>query len=178
MNFLKIVLGLFSLVSLFSCAEMGLRPHRPTAKSTLEISKATGTFRILSIEGGSSEMRKILDGDIVSCGATTFRIPRGNSVEFFIKEVFSEELRVADKYSQDGTAIEVVINKMDLTTHKAGSGEWAMDVDYTVNGKTTNITNSIEFESKVSMITSCMNTASVFEEAIADSLVEFFKRTR
>lgn len=177
MNLLKLALCVLCL-SLVSCAEMGLKPHKPNIKSTLEIGKSNGTYRILSIKASSPALAKVLSGDLISCGSTTFSMPRGNNVESFIKEIFVEELNAAQKLEMSGSAIEVVIKSMDLKTMKPEAGEWDMDIDYTVNGKTTNVKSIIEFESKVSLLTACSHTASVFEDAIADNFVEFFKRTR
>jgi hypothetical protein len=177
MNLLKSVLCVLCL-SLVSCAEMGLKPHKPNIKSSIEIGKSNGTFRVLSVKANSAAVAKVLSGDLITCGTTTFSMPRGNNVESFIREIFVEELRAAQKLSSSGSAIEVVIKSMDLKTFKPEAGEWTMDIDYIVDGKTTNVKNAIEFESKVSILTSCSHTASVFEDALADSFVEFFKRTR
>lgn len=159
-----------------SCAEMGLKPHRPSAKSTDEISKALGDYQISNLTGSSEEMLRTLSKDLMSCGSTTFSMPRGHSVGTFIKELFEQELTAAQKLSFDGKKIDVLIKEISLKTTSKQGGEWVMDIDYKVGDKTINIKNSIEFESKVSLITSCTYTASVFEDALADSFVEFFKR--
>ena len=177
MNFLKLVISVLCL-SMIGCAEMGLKPHKPNIKSTIEISKNSGEFRILSIRGDSPEIIKILNGDLISCGTTTFNMPRGNNVESFLREIYVEELEAAKKMSMSGTAIEIIIKSMNLTTIKAEAGEWAMDIDYVIDGKTINVKNIIEFESKVSILTACTHTASVFEDAIVDNFVLFFKRNR
>lgn len=165
-------------MSLVGCAEMGLKPHKPSMKSTLEIAKSSGKFRILTVKGATSEVTNKLNGDLMSCGTTTFSMPRGNTVGTFIREVFEQELIAAEKLSATGTPIEVMIKSMNLVTTTKESGEWTIEIDYTVDDKTTPVKTIIEFESKVSMITSCSHTATVFEDALADNLVDFFKRTR
>ena len=176
-NLKKILLCLLCL-SLFGCAEMGLKPHKPAMKSSLEIAKSNGMFQILSIKGNTPEITKTLSGDVISCGSTTSSMPRGNTVGTFVREIYEQELIAAQKFATNGTPIEVLIKSMKLVTVSKESGEWTVDVDYTMNDKTTNIKTTIEFESKVSLLTSCSHTATVFEDAIADNFVEFFKRTR
>lgn len=177
MNILKILVCLLSL-SLVGCAELGLKPHRPSLKSSVEISKAEGMFRIMSIKGGSAEVTKMLEGDLMSCGTTTFSMPRGNTVGTFIREIYDQELIGAQKISDSGDYIGVVIKSMKLDMESRENGVWKMDIDYTLNEKVTNVKTTIEFSSKVSMLTSCSHTASIFEDAIADSFVDFFKKIR
>lgn len=177
MKILKILLCLTCL-SLVGCAEMGLRPHKPSIKSTREIGKNEGMFQIITIKGTTPEVAKILNSDLMSCGSTTFHMPRGNTVGTFIKEVFEQELIAAQKLSVSGTPINVSIKSMNLETISKESGEWTLDIDYTVNDKVTNVKTIIEFESKVSMLTSCSHTATVFEDALSDSLVELFRKIR
>lgn len=177
MTIFKMLLCLLCL-SLVGCAEMGLKPHKPTLKSTLEIAKSDGMFQILTVKGATPEVVRTLNHDLMSCGTTTFSMPRGNTVGTFIREVFEQELIAAKKLSVSGTPIEVMIKSMNLEMVSKENGEWTIEIDYTVNDKTTNVKTSIEFESKVSLLTSCTHTASVFEDALADNLVEFFKRTR
>lgn len=166
------------VLSLVGCAEMGLSPHKPNMKSTREISKNSGLYQIISVKGASPEITKILDNDLMSCGTTTFHMPRGNTVGTFIKEVFEQELIAAKKLSVKGTPIYVVIKSMDLETLSKDSGIWTVEVNYTLNDKETPIKTIIEFESKVSALTSCSHTAIVFEDALADNLVEYFKKIR
>lgn len=177
MNTLKI-LSCLILLSLVGCAEMGLKPHKPTLKSTREISKNDGMFQIISVRGNIPEVSKMLNSELMSCGSTTFNMPRGNTVGTFIKEVFEQELNAAQKLSVSGTPISVVIKSMNLETASKQSGEWTLDIDYTIDEKVTNVKTIIEFESKVSMLTSCSHTATVFEDAIADSFVELFRKIR
>lgn len=177
MNILKILVSLLCL-SLVGCAELGLKPHKPTLKTSLEIAKNAGMFKILSIKGETSEVTKILDGDLMSCGTTTFAMPRGNTVGTFIREVYEQELIGAQKLSDKGEFVSVVIKSIKLDMESRENGVWNMDIDYTLNEKTTNVKTEIQFSSKVSMLTSCSHTASVFEDAIADSLVDFFKKIR
>lgn len=172
------LLCLGACLGLVGCAEMGLSPHKPNSKSTREISKTSGLYQIISVRGASSEMTNILDNDLMSCGSTTFHMPRGNTVGTFIKEVFEQELLVAQKLSVKGTPIYVVIKSLELETISRDSGVWTVEVSYTVNDKETNVKTIVEFESKVSMLTSCTHTATVFEDALADNLVEFFKKIR
>lgn len=178
MKIFNLLLCLLTL-SLVSCAEIGLKPHKPSLKSTAELSKSEGLYQILFIKGANADITKILNGDLLSCGTTTFSMPRGNTVGTFMREVFEQELNAAKKLSlSNGTPIEVVVKKMNLITTNKESGEWTVEVDYTMNDKTTTVKTVIEFESKVSLITSCSHTANVFEDALADNLVEYFKRTR
>lgn len=177
MNILKILVCLLSL-SLVGCAQLGLKPHKPALKSSLEITKTPGLFKILSVKGDSSEVTKMLESDLMSCGTTTFSMPRGNTVGTFIREIFEEELIAAEKYSAKGDFINVLIKSIKLDRQSKDNGVWKLDIDYTVNDKTTNIQTEIEFSSKVSMLTSCTHTASMFEDAIADSFVDFFKKIR
>lgn len=177
MNTFKLLLCLLCL-SLVGCAEMGLKPHKPSLKSSMEIAKSSGMYQILTIKGGNPEVSKKLTSELMSCGTTTFSMPRGNTVGTFIREVFEQELIAAKKLSETGTPIEVMIKSMDLVSNSKEGGEWTIDVDYTVNDKTTNVKTIIEFEQKVSLLTSCTHAASVFEDALADNLVDFFKRTR
>ena len=177
MKILKcILIGL--TLSFISCAEMGLKPHQPKIKSTIAIAKSQGLYRIISIKGDSASVEKTLNNDLISCGSTTFSMPRGNNVRTFMREVFDQELRTAEKLSTSGTGISIIVKAMDLKTMNKESGEWSMDIDYIVDDQTYNVKNTIEFDSKVSLITSCTHTASVFEDALADNLVEFFKRHR
>lgn len=177
MNTFKILLCLLCL-SLVGCAEMGLKPHKPSIKSTREISRSSGMFQILTIKGETSEIASTLNNDLMSCGSTTFHMPRGNTVGTFIKEVFEQELIAAQKLSVSGTPIYVMIKSMNLEMSSKESGEWTVEVDYTMNDKTTPVKTVIEFESKVSMLTSCSHAATVFEDALADNLVEFFKKNQ
>ena len=177
MNIFKMFLCLLCL-SLVGCAEMGLKPHKPSLKSTREISKSNGLFQILTIKGETSEIANTLNNDLLSCGTTTFHMPRGNTVGTFIKEIFEQELIAAQKLSVSGTPIYVMIKSMNLEMASKESGEWTVEIDYTVNDKVTNVKTIIEFESKVSMLTSCSHAATVFEDALADNLVEFFKKTQ
>lgn len=177
MNFLNVILSIFILTAV-GCAEMGLKPHKPNMKSTLEIAKSAGTFRVLTVKGATPEITTILNGDLMSCGTTTFSMPRGNTVATFVREVFEQELVAAKKLSDTGAAIEVLIKSINLETTTKESGEWTVEIDYTMDDKTTSVKTIIEFESKVSLLTSCTHTASVFEDALADNFVDFFKRTR
>lgn len=177
MNNLLIVLGILCL-SLAGCAEMGLKPHKPSVKSTREIGKNDGTFQIITIKASNPEVASALNNDLMSCGKTTFHMPRGNTVGTFIKEIYEQELIAAQKLSLSGSAIHVLIKSMNLETISKESGEWTLDIDYTLNDKTTNVKTIIEFDSKVSMLTSCSHAATVFEDAVADSLVEFFRKVR
>lgn len=165
-------------LGLAGCAEMGLKPHEPKIKSTIAIAKSAGTYKIIAIKGDTSGMDKILNNDLISCGTTTFSMPRGNTVKTYIREIFEQELLIAEKLSNSGTGIIAVVKGMDLATVKNDSGEWTMDIDYLVDDKTYNVKNTIEFESKVSIVTGCTHTASIFKDALADNLVEFFKRYR
>lgn len=177
MNIFRILICLLSL-SLVGCSQLGLKPHKPALKSSLEITKTPGMFKILAVKGDSSEVTKMLDSDLMSCGTTTFSMPRGNTVGTFIREIFEEELIAAEKYSAKGDFINVLIKSITLDMQARENGAWKLDIDYTVNEKTTNIKTEIEFSSKVSMLTSCTHTASMFEDAIADSFVDFFKKNR
>jgi hypothetical protein len=175
MKILKMILCVLCL-SLVGCAEMGLRPHKPNIKSTLEIAKSNGTFRIISIKGNDASIAKVLDNDLMNCGTTTFSMPRGNTVGTFIREVFEQELEAAQKLSLKGEGIVVIVKSMKLTTLKPEAGEWAMDIDYLIGDKTINVKNIIEFEAKVSILTACLQTSTIFEDTLADNFVEFFKR--
>lgn len=177
MKILKMVLCVLC-VSLVGCAEMGLKPHKANIKSSLEIAKSDGTFRIISIKGSDASIAKILDNDLMNCGATTFSMPRGNTVGTFIREVFEQELDAAKKLSLKGEGIEVIVKSMKLTTIKPEAGEWAMDIDYVIGDKTINVKNIIEFEAKVSLLTACLQTSTIFEDALADNFVDFFKKNR
>lgn len=177
MKFLKILLCLLSL-ALISCAEIGLKPHKPSLKSIQEISKVSGIYRILSVKGNTPAVEKILNGDLMSCNTTTFSMPRGNTVGSFIREIYEEELRAANRLSLNGESIEVIVKSMTLESFDKENGVWKMDIDYIHNDKTTNVRSSIEFETKLGLVASCVNTSSVFEEALADNFVEFFKRNR
>lgn len=177
MNIFKMLIC-FLCLNLVGCSQLGLKPHKPALKSSLEITKTPGTFKILAVKGETSEVTKILDGDLMSCGTTTFSMPRGNTVGTFIREIFDEELIAAEKYSAKGDFINVLIKSIKLDMEARENGVWKLDIDYTVNEKTTNVKTEIEFNSKVSMLTSCSHTASVFEDAIADSFVDFFKKIR
>lgn len=157
---------------------MGISPHRPTSKSTQEIAKTKGVYQILSVRGATREINNVLNNDLMSCGSTTFRMPRGNTVGTFIKEIFEQELIAAQRLSIKGKPIYVVIKSMDLETISKDSGVWTVEVDYILDDKETNVKTIVEFESKVSMVTSCMHTATVFEDAMADNLVEYFKKIR
>ena len=177
MKMLK-VFSCLLILGLTGCAEMGLSPHKPNTKSTREIAKTSGVYQIISVKGATPEVTKILDNDLMSCGTTTFHMPRGNTVGTFIKEVFEQELIAAHRLSIKGSPIYVVIKSMNLETISKDSGVWTVEVNYTLNDKETNVKTIIEFESKVSMLTSCSHTATVFEDALADNLVEYFKKIR
>ncbi len=177
MNILKILVCLLCL-NLIGCVELGLKPHKPALKSSLEIAKNEGFFKILSIKGETSEVTKMLEGDLMSCGTTTFSMPRGNTVGTFIREIYEQELIGAQKLSDKGEYVSVLIKSIKLDMESRENGVWQMDIDYTLNDKTTNVKTVIEFSSKVSMLTSCSHTASVFEDAVADSFVDFFKKIR
>ncbi|QDK41587.1 hypothetical protein DOM21_09005 [Bacteriovorax stolpii] len=177
MNTFKLLVCLLCL-SLAGCAEMGLKPHKPSTKNSLEIAKTAGMFQILTIKGATPEITKILNSDLMSCGATTFSMPRGNTVGTFVREIFEQELISAKKLSDHGTPVEVVIKSMDLSTISKENGVWTIEIAYTANDKTTNVKTITEFESKVSLLTSCTHTASVFEDTMADNLVEFFNKIR
>lgn len=177
MNTFKMLLCLLCL-SLVGCAEMGLKPHKPSLKNSLEIAKTQGMFQILTIKGANPDVVKSLGGDLMSCGSTTFSMPRGNTVSTFIREIFEQELISAKKLSDNGTPIEVMIKSMKLDMTSKENGVWTIEIDYTANEKTTNVKTITEFESKVSMLTSCTHTASVFEDTLADNLVEYFNKIR
>jgi hypothetical protein len=167
---------LATILIVSSCAEIGIKPHKPLQKSTEEISKASGSYRIVTIKGGSSEIDFLLNKDIMKCHNTTFSMPRGHTVSSFIREIFEQELTAANKLSLNGTPIEVTVKAMNLTSTSLENGEWTMDFEYSANDKKTNIKNTIEFTSKVSMLSSCVHTSMIFEDTIADNLVEFFKK--
>lgn len=178
MNIFKVLACLLALSLMGGCAKLGLKPHKPAMKSSLEITKTAGMFKILSVRGETSEVTKILDGDLMSCGTTTFSMPRGNTVGTFIREIYDQELLAAEKYSATGEYISVLIKSIKLDMLSKDNGVWKIDIDYTVNDNTTNVKTEIEFSSKVSMLTSCSHTASMFEDAVADSFVDFFKKIR
>lgn len=175
MNLLKLLVCFIGL-SLFGCAEVGLKPHKPTLKSTREIAKIEGLYRILTVRGDTPEIDQVLNNSLMRCNATTFSMPRGNTVGSFIREIFEQELDAAKKLSMSGAAIEVVVKSLALETSDTQSGVWTVEMDYIHNGKTINIKNTVEFESKISMLTSCVNTSNVFEDALADNFVDFLKK--
>lgn len=177
MKMLKMVLCIVC-AGLVGCAEIGLKPHRANIRSTMEIAKSEGTFKINSIKGSDESITKTLNNDLMSCGATTFSMPRGNTVGTFIKEVFEQELDAAKKLSLKGEGISVIVKSLKLTTIKPEAGEWAMDIDYVIGDKTINVKNIIEFQAKVSLLTACLQTSTTFEDAIADNFVDFFKKNR
>ena len=175
MNLLKLVLCFIGL-GFFGCAEVNIKPHMPTLKSTREISKVDGTYRILTVKGNTSALDKILNNIQMKCSATNFSMPRGNTVGSFIREIFEQELDAAKKLSLNGTPIEVVVKSIELETTNTASGTWTVEIDYNQNEKTTNIKNIIEFESKFSMLSSCKNASNIFEEALVDNFVDFIKK--
>lgn len=171
-------------VGLVSCASsgpklgsgMGMNPHKPNLDNTLVINKRDGEFRVGTLKASSTEMDKILNGNLMNCNSTTFSMPRSNTVGSFIREVFENELSTAKKYSTNGNAINVVIKSLTGATSKLNVGTWTVIADYTEDDKTMTVETVTSYESKVSMLTSCSNTANVFEEAVADNFVEYFKR--
>lgn len=177
MKMLKMVLCIVC-VSLLGCAEIGLKPHRANIRSTMEIAKSDGTFKIISIKGSDESITKILNNDLMSCGTTTFSMPRGNTVGTYIREVFEQELDAAKKLSLKGEGISVIVKSLKLTTIKPEAGEWAMEIDYVIGDKTINVKNIIEFQAKVSLLTACLQTSTTFEDALADNFVDFFKKNR
>lgn len=173
MKFKKILLSL-TLVTFTSCA--GLKSHKPKLDSTIEIAKADGMYRIVSIKGESSSMNSILNRDFMNCNSTTFAMPRGNTVVSFIREIFENELTVAKKFSMDGEDVSVIVKTINLKTEKNDRGTWTIVMDYIENDKTKNIETVTSFESKLSLLSACVNTSNIFEEALADNFVEYFKR--
>ena len=170
------IIAVATFLILSSCAEIGIRPHKPQQKSTEEIRKAAGTYRIAAIKGGFADIDFLLNKDIMKCHNTTFSMPRGHTVSSYIREIFEEELTAAEKLSLNGTPIDITVKAMTLTSASMENGEWTMEFEYSLNEKKSNIKNTIEFQSKVSMLSSCMHTSMMFEEAIADNFVEFFKK--
>jgi hypothetical protein len=177
MNSLKILLCLL-FFGFMGCAQMGLKPHQPEIKSTIEIAKSKGMYRIVTVKGATPAMDQILNNDLMNCNSTTFSMPRGNTVASFIREIDEQELRVADKYSANGNGIDVVVKSMIPETSNPAKGTWTLDIDYIENGKTTNVKTINEFESKYGAVASCVNTADIFEKALAGNFVDYFIKTR
>ncbi len=179
----KILLTL-SLFTLASCASsgpklgsgMGMNPHKPALDNTLVINKRDGLFRVGPIKGANAAIVKMLDGDLMNCNSTTFSMPRGHTVASFMREIFENELATAKKLSMSGEGIQPTIKVLEVNTANIEKGTWRVVIDYTENDKTTNVETLTTFDSKVSLLTSCTNTANVFEEAIADNFVEYFRR--
>ena len=170
------------LATLASCSSggmgsgMGTKPHRPLLDNTLLIAKREGMFRIGTVKGDSSAMDAVLNKDNMNCNSTTFAMPRDNTVQSFIREIYENELTTARKYSANGTAINVVVKTLIPNTSNMDKGTWTVVVDYTEDDKTKSVETITTFESKMSLLTACVNTANMFEEAVADNFVEYFKR--
>lgn len=181
MKLQKILLCLM-LVTLSACSGMGsgmgIKAHKPNLNSTLEIAKRDGQFRIVTIKGQNSAMDNVLNKDLMNCNTTTFSMPRGNTVGTFIREIFENELNTAKKLSMNGNGINVVVKSLLADTSNMDKGTWTINIDYIEDSKTTNVETVTTFESKLSLLSACVNTANIFEEALADNFVEFFKRTR
>lgn len=183
MKIQKILLCL-TLVTLTACSSGGgmgsgmggMKAHKPNLNSTLEIAKRDGLFRIVTIKGDNAAMDKVLNNDLMNCNSTTFSMPRGNTVSSFIREIFENELSTAKKYSLNGSGINVVVKSLLPDTSKIERGTWTIIIDYIEDGKTTNVETVTTFESKFGLLSACVNTANIFEEAVADNFVEYFRR--
>jgi hypothetical protein len=157
---------------------MGLKVHQPEIKNTIDIAKRDGMYKIITIKAANAAMAKVLDGDIMNCNETTFSMPRGNTVGTFIKEIFDQELIVADKYSVNGSGIVVVVKSMVPETSNPAKGTWTIEMDYIENEKTTSIKTVNIFESKYGLMAGCVNTADIFEKSIAGNLADYFIKSR
>lgn len=177
----KIIIGLL-LITLNACSSggmgsgMGVKSHKPLLDNTLLIAKREGMYRIVSIKGDNSAMDVVLNKDNMNCNSTTFAMPRGNTVQSFMREIYENELASARKLSIDGTGINVIVKSLLPNTSNIDRGTWTVVVDYVENDKTTNVETVTTFESKFSLLSACVNTANMFEESIVDNFVEYFKR--
>ncbi|MBC7712107.1 MAG: hypothetical protein H7177_02140 [Rhizobacter sp.] len=181
---LKTILLSTMLITLASCATggpklgtgMGFGTHKPPLDNTLVINKRDGLFRIGSVKAENTAMDKVLNGNLMPCNSTTFSMPRSNTVGSFMREVFENEISTAKKYSVNGTSINVNVKSIVGDQSKLNSGSWKIIIDYTEDDKTMTVETTTTYESKASMFSGCTNTADVFEEALADNLVSYFKK--
>ncbi len=173
MKITKILITL-TITMLASCA--GLKSHQPKLDSTLVINKVDGVYRISTIKGDSTVINALLDKDFMNCNSTTFTLPRGNTVQSYIREIFVNELTTAKKFSDNGSGINVVVKTLLPDTSNMDKGTWTINIDYIENDKIMNVESVTTFESKMSLLSACVNTSNMFEEALADNFVEYFKR--
>lgn len=165
-----------SVLAFFGCSQM--KVHHPAIKDTIDIAKRDGKYKIITIKAANSAMVKILDGDTMHCNDTTFSMPRGNTVGTYIKEIYDQELLVADKYSVNGEGIIVVVKSMVPESSNPKIGTWTIEMDYIENDVTTTIKTINEFESNYGLMANCVNTADIFEKALAGNLVDYFIKKR
>jgi hypothetical protein len=155
---------------------MAVKKHVPYFKSTRELRKAKGTYTVAGVTGADPNMEKKLAGETLSCRLTNFNMPVNTSVANYIKDGLTDELDAADKFAPKGSAISVVVNKLESDTSGFNTGDWQLDFNYVMKGKSYNVKTKTEFESAYSADTACRNTANALTDALTENFTAFYKK--
>ena len=174
----KLNLAIFALISILlsSCSVMAIQKHNPNFKSTRELEKAKGSFKVAEVKGGKPEMEKRLASKALSCRLTTFNMPADMTVSGFMKAGLTDEFDAARKLSEGGHGVTVVVNNLASDTASFDKGSWDLDLDYVVSNKTINVKTKTVFESAYMAETACRNTANALSNALEENFTEFFKK--
>jgi hypothetical protein len=169
-----VALAAFSLL-LSSCSIMAIKKHEPNFKSSREIAKSKGSYKIGAITTSGEELTKLLRASHFQCRMTTFNMPANKTVEDFLRDSFTDELDAAEKLSGTGTPISLEVKKMESSSG-LDKGTWTLDFTYKVGSRLVEVNTVSEFESAFAADTACRNTASAFSDAVGENFVGLFRK--
>lgn len=168
---------LLAAFSLSACSVAAIQKHQPHFRNTRELSKVKGTFRVAEVKATETKVDERLKSTALSCRLTTFNMPSGLTVASYVKEALSDELDAAEKiHPANGTPITVVVKGMESDTSSLNKGNWTLDFDYLVAGKTHNVKTVTEFESAYNAGTACRNTADALTVALTENFAGLYKK--
>lgn len=172
--------SLFALLAaalvMSSCSVMGIKKHQPNFKNVRELEAVKGSFRVESVKANEKEMQERLVTNSLSCRLTTFNMPAGKDVAGFLQDALTDEFDAARKLAPNGTPVNVVVNNLTSDTSGFSRGNWTLDFDYLVKGKTYNVKTVTEFESAYAADTACRNTAAALTDAVGENFASFYKK--
>lgn len=94
----------------------------------------------------------------------------GLSIPQFITKAFNDELKMAERYSNDSVKISGDITKIEFSSVSGlTNGYWDIGLSLkSTNGKSLNVSNKYAFKSGFDAITACNATADALSPAVQD----------
>lgn len=170
------IIAIFILLILSSCSVATIKSHNPHYKSSREIAKIKGMYKIENVSGGNKDLETLLERKDLQCRGTTFDMPPKMSVRTYIADALTNELDAAGKLDNTtGRAIRSSYNRIEPDTSNFDNGFWYIEAMYEIGGNKYNVKTITEFSSAFNASVACVTTANMFEDAIAQNFLEFFK---